>query len=71
MSQVEKVYKHYYGDLHTHTGFSDGRGTPLEGLEWGKKSGKGDFLAISDHAGSITGEKWQATVAAVQAVSDE
>lgn len=71
MRQIKETYQHYYGDLHSHTGFSDGRGTPLEALEWGKKSQKGDFLAISDHAGSITAQKWEATVAAVQAVSDE
>ncbi|MFR2838633.1 MAG: CehA/McbA family metallohydrolase [Zhenhengia sp.] len=63
--------KHYYGDLHTHTGFSDGRGTPKEAFEWAKASKMGDFLAVSDHEGSITMQKWMETLKAADEVTDE
>lgn len=63
--------KHYYGDLHTHTGFSDGKGTPREAFEEAKRSKMGDFLAISDHEGSVTNEKWQETLRAAHDITDE
>ena len=68
---MKTEFKHYYGDLHTHTGFSDGRGTPKEAFEWAKASKMGDFLAISDHEGSITKEKWLETLKAAHEITDE
>ncbi|MCD6550950.1 CehA/McbA family metallohydrolase [Thermotoga sp.] len=38
----------YYGNLHSHTSFSDGSGTPDEAYEYAKKYL--DVLAITDHA---------------------
>ncbi|KAF2961485.1 DUF4350 domain-containing protein [Fervidobacterium sp. 2310opik-2] len=39
--------KIFYGNLHSHTSFSDGRGTPEEAYDYAKKYG--DFLAVTDH----------------------
>ncbi|MGC8820860.1 MAG: DUF4350 domain-containing protein [Fervidobacterium sp.] len=37
----------YYGNLHSHTSYSDGKGTPEEAYEYAKKYG--DVLAVTDH----------------------
>jgi hypothetical protein len=42
-------YNIYFGDLHNHTGLSDGTGTP-EGAFAQAKSGKADYLAVTDHS---------------------
>jgi len=42
--------KLYFGDLHGHTGYSDGYGTPAQFYEYGRDLRKLDFCAISDHA---------------------
>ncbi len=39
--------KIFYGNLHSHTSFSDGKGTPEEAYSYAKKYG--DFLAVTDH----------------------
>ena len=70
-SHTSKKYKHFYGDLHTHTGFSDGQGTPKEAFKWAKESRRGDFLAVSDHADRIDQRKWEATLKAAQEATDE
>lgn len=40
----------YWGDLHGHTGYSDGFGTPSAFHEYGRARQGLDFAAISDHA---------------------
>ncbi len=40
-------YNIYYGNLHSHTSFSDGRSLPENAYEHAKKYG--DFLAVTDH----------------------
>jgi len=37
----------FYGNLHSHTSFSDGRGTPEEAYQYASKYG--DVLAVTDH----------------------
>ncbi|MFN4224463.1 MAG: CehA/McbA family metallohydrolase [Fervidobacterium nodosum] len=39
--------KIFYGNLHSHTSFSDGKGTPEEAYSYAEKYG--DFLAVTDH----------------------
>jgi len=48
----------YWGDLHTHTKYSDGRGTPQEMYEFGRKYSAIDFCAVSDHAFTTTDWMW-------------
>ena len=42
------VYNLYFGDLHTHTGYSDGQGTPWDAFAAAKRAGA-DFMATTDH----------------------
>lgn len=46
--KVAKLH-HYFGNTHSHTGFSDGKGTPAEMIELAEKNGF-DFYAVTDHA---------------------
>jgi hypothetical protein len=41
--------KVYFGNLHAHTTYSDGSGTPNEAYQYAKNQGALDFLAITDH----------------------
>ncbi len=40
----------YFGNLHSHTGNSDGQGTPAEAFAWARDTAKFDFYAVTDHA---------------------
>jgi hypothetical protein len=42
----------YFGDLHNHTGYSDGRGRPEQALAQMRERGL-DFAALTDHAESL------------------
>jgi hypothetical protein len=41
-------YEIYFGNLHSHTSYSDGTGTPATGYKLAKEAGL-DFLAITEH----------------------
>ena len=49
----------YWGDLHTHTKYSDGRGTPAEMYDFGKRYAAIDFCSVSDHAFITTDVMWE------------
>ena len=42
-------YRIYFGDLHSHTTFSDGEGTPSEAFRQARDYGA-DFMAVTDHS---------------------
>jgi hypothetical protein len=50
------VMNFYYGNLHSHTQYSDGQGTPDQALVWAKT--QFDFYAITDHAEQLTSTEW-------------
>jgi len=54
-------YNIYFGNLHSHTGYSDGSGTPAQAYQHAKNSGAGDFLAITDHAHMMDEAEWADT----------
>jgi uncharacterized repeat protein (TIGR01451 family) len=58
----------YHGDLHNHTSYSDGSGTPTQALAAGKAAGF-DFMAISDHSYHISDSDWANTLSAVEAAT--
>ena len=60
----------YFGDLHNHTSYSDGSGTPAQALAAGEAAGF-DFMAISDHSYAISDSEWADTLSAVEAATDE
>ncbi len=49
----------YWGDIHTHTMYSDGRGRPAEMYDFGKRIASLDFCSVSDHAFTTTDAMWR------------
>src|SRR5215468_10273192 len=39
----------FFGNLHSHTAYSDGTGTPKDAYDYARTKGKLDFLCISEH----------------------
>lgn len=50
--EEEKEWQFYFGQLHAHTGDSDGHGTPAEAFAAAKAAGL-DFFAVTDHSNSF------------------
>jgi uncharacterized repeat protein (TIGR01451 family) len=48
----------YFGDLHSHTGYSDGWSTPKEAFATARANGV-DFFAVTDHDIMLTETEWQ------------
>jgi hypothetical protein len=48
----------YYGQLHAHTGFSDGDLTPADAYASARREGL-DFFAVTDHLEQLTPESWK------------
>ena len=59
----------YLGDLHNHTSYSDGSGTPTEALAAGQAAGL-DFMAISDHSYALNDTEWEDTLNAVNTATN-
>ncbi|MFZ5352865.1 MAG: Ig-like domain-containing protein [Bacillota bacterium] len=53
----EEVLRPFYGQLHAHTNFSDGQGSPSEAFAWAKDVADADFFAITDHSNSLDNDK--------------
>ncbi len=51
----------FFGNLHSHTGYSDGEGTAEEAFQWARHSTSYDFYVVTDHAELLTAEEWQKT----------
>ncbi len=39
----------FFGNLHSHTSYSDGSGTPAQAYKWARDTARLDFLAITEH----------------------
>lgn len=61
-------YHPYFGDLHTQTGDSNGRGTPAQAFAAAKAAGA-DYMAVTDHAGRFDAGQWEAQRAAAAAAT--
>ncbi|MFA6450127.1 MAG: histidinol phosphatase, partial [bacterium] len=48
-----RAYNLYIGDLHTHSGFSDGTGLPENAYDTARNTGHFDFLAVTDHVEAL------------------
>ena len=48
----------YFGDLHTHSRYSDGTGTPADAFATARANGL-DFFALTDHSSSLNAAEWQ------------
>ena len=60
--ETAPVYNLYFGDLHSHTSYSDGEGTPDQAYEMAAASGA-DFLALTDHGYLLLDSEWADTLA--------
>jgi hypothetical protein len=49
----------FWGDLHTHTLHSDGRGTVEQAYDFARRVAGLDFAAVSDHAFEIVDKMWE------------
>jgi predicted metal-dependent phosphoesterase TrpH len=48
----------YFGNLHSHTAYSGGQGTPAQALTWARDTAGYDFYAITDHGEFIDNAAW-------------
>lgn len=48
----------YYGNLHSHTGYSDGTATPRDAFTYARDIASLDFLAVTDHIELLTLNEW-------------
>jgi hypothetical protein len=49
-----QAYNVYYGNLHSHTSYSDGIGTPTQAYAYARDSADVDVLAITDHTHELS-----------------
>lgn len=52
-SLTNAQYTAYHGNLHSHTSYSDGVGTPPQAYHFARRTAQIDFLAITDHSGYL------------------
>ncbi|MEW6552853.1 MAG: DUF5719 family protein [Actinomycetota bacterium] len=51
----------YYGNLHSHTLYSDGLASPSQAYAWARDVARFDFYAITDHAEELAQIEWEDT----------
>ncbi len=56
----------YHGDLHNHTGYSDGADAPDDAFTQARAAGL-DFLAVTDHSYAVNDPEWADTLAQANA----
>ncbi len=50
----------YRGEVHSHTGDSDGMGTPEEAMLYARDEGGADYFAVTDHGHYLTADRYAA-----------
>ena len=60
----------YFGNLHSHTAYSDGAGTPKEAFTWARDVAGYDFYVVTDHAEQISFREWLDTGKQADAFND-
>ncbi|THB64168.1 MAG: hypothetical protein D6B27_10925 [Gammaproteobacteria bacterium] len=51
----------YFGNIHGHTKYSDGKETPARGYEWARYEAGFAFYAVTDHAILVNKKEWHKT----------
>ncbi len=51
-------YNVYYGHLHNHTGYSDGKGDPWKAYDYARYQAGLDFLGVADHVEQLSSREW-------------
>lgn len=57
-AQGDSVYNLYVGNLHSHTSYSDGVGTPAQAFEYARDEAGIDYLAVTDHHNYLTPQEY-------------
>lgn len=52
-------YNYYVGQIHSHSAYSDGSGTPDEAYSYARDTAKVDFFGLTDHGHYLTEGKWK------------
>ena len=64
--------KIFNGEVHAHTDFSDGRGTPPEAYDYARNVGKVDYFSVTDHnVAKLTDEKFFSVMPALAEEKNE
>src|SRR4028119_654541 len=56
-SPLQPTFNFYFGNLHSHTSFSDASGTPRAAYRLAQDEGKLEFIAINEHNHRAVGPK--------------
>lgn len=48
----------YFGSLHAHSNYSDGKGSPEDNLKWARDVAKYDFYSLTDHSEQVMPWMW-------------
>jgi len=56
---AEGDMQYWFGNLHSHSGYSDGEGDPAEVLAWARDEAGLDFYAMTDHSEQLFGSEWE------------
>jgi hypothetical protein len=59
----------YFSNIHSHTSYSDGIGTPAEAYDYARYTAQIDILAITDHTNYLTTTEWNDTQAAANSAT--
>lgn len=65
-----EAYNTYFGYLHAHTSYSDGKGAPAEAYQYARYTGKLDFFAVTDHGEQLIFWPWQKKWNKIKAAAD-
>ncbi len=61
----------YFGNFHSHTGYSDGTNTPAEAFAWARDEIGFDFFAVTDHGCLLDQSEWDDTGEQADAYTQE
>jgi hypothetical protein len=61
----------FFGNLHSHTDYSDGQGSAEEAFRWARDEARFDFYAVTDHAEFLTTDEWQDTARQADAWNED
>jgi len=67
-TQAEPEMLAFHGDIHNHTSYSDGSGTPQQAFASAIACGL-DFMAVTDHSYAISDAEWADTLARADAAT--
>jgi len=58
LTKKSDTMKFFFGNLHSHSAYSDGIGTPSQIYHWARHKAKLDFYGITDHGHQLSVNEW-------------